>query len=115
MASPKLGKSGKFNLETLTVEFGGPLSKPHNIFTAKAIKIPKYSYTKRQRESLGNGWYGSGYDTITYVVDNEYAIFRDNVFIGTMRQSDRNSHCQLDTYAKPYPQRIQTIIDNSEL
>lgn len=110
MASPALGKHGKFNLETLTVQFGGPLSKPHNIFTAKAIKVPKYSYTKSTRECLGGGWYGSGRDITNHIVDNEYAIFKDDVFIGTMRNSERESHCKLDTYTK-IPQRIQKIID----
>ena len=112
MTSPTYGKSGKLNIETLTMSFGGELSKPHNKFIAKAIKVPKYSYTTKERECLGGGWYGSGYDIINHVVDNEYAIFKDDIFIGTARYSSLSDmNTQLVSYDK-IPKRIQDIIDN---
>ncbi len=76
-------KQGLFNHETLTVIFGGIHSKPHNIFECKAIKVPKYKYKLKERESLGNGWYGQ-METNEYEEDNLYIIIKDNICIGQM-------------------------------
>lgn len=81
--SPVLGKAGYFKHDTLTVEFGGELSKPHNRFTAKAIKVPDYKYTVREREDAGGGWYGAMEEN-EYTETNEYIIVRDGVFMGVM-------------------------------
>lgn len=83
-------RSGKFNHNDLTVQFGGELSKPHNIFSATAIKVPKYTYHVKERESLGNGWYGST-ETNTYTEDNLYVIIKDGVCIGQMRPYSEDS------------------------
>ena len=77
-------KQGYFNHETLEVSFGGELSKPHNIFTAKAIKIPSFSFINKHKECLGNGWYSTKTITETIIVNNLYLIIKENKVIGTM-------------------------------
>lgn len=80
----RIVKQGLFDWQTMTVKFGGALSKPHNIFTATAIKIPDYKYKVKERESLGNGWYGS-MEINEYEETNLYVIIKDGVCIGQMR------------------------------
>lgn len=82
--SKRFVKQGLFDWATMTVKFGGELSKPHNIFTAIAIKIPDYKYKVKERESLGNGWYGSP-EINEYEEKNLYVIIRDGICIGQMR------------------------------
>lgn len=77
-------KQGLFNRETLIVKFGGPLSKPHNIFDAIAIKVPDYTYSKMEQECLGNGWKSVSKHKVIYTQDNAYIIIKDNVCIGYM-------------------------------
>lgn len=78
--------------DLLTVNFGGPMSKDKNIFTAKAIKVPDYKYTIRERESLGNGWYGQGFEERTVTEDNLYVIIKDGECIGQMNPYDYRSN-----------------------
>ena len=85
MKKVKFRKAGYFDHESLTVKFGGPLSKPDNIFVAKAIKVPKYSLTSYERECLGNGWYGSNKEKVVREYDNTYLIYKDGQLIGYMR------------------------------
>lgn len=79
----RIVRVGMFNHDELTVSFGGEFSKPHNIFTAKAIKVPDYKYTVRERESLGGGWYG-GMEVNEYTDDNLYVVIREGICIGQM-------------------------------
>lgn len=76
-------KKGLFNPETLTVKFGGPLSKPESVFEAKAVKVPDYKILVRERESLGGGWYGA-METIEKIVTDSYLILREGKIIGCM-------------------------------
>jgi hypothetical protein len=80
----RIVKVGKFDYDTLTVKFGGELSKPENIFTAQAIKVPIFKYSYREREDAGGGAYYNNWVTITKEVDNAYIILRDNNIIGWM-------------------------------
>lgn len=77
-------KLGFFDYNTLTVKFGGELSKPENRFVAQAIKVPPFKYTYKEREDAGGGAYYNNYITITDVIDNAYLILRDGVVIGWM-------------------------------
>lgn len=96
-------KQGKFHFDTLIVEFGGAMSKPENIFTALAIKVPPYSVTYYERESLGNGWYLSSKEKVTKVIDGEYLIIKDTKCIGYMYPSIHDHKSTLLTldYARP--------------
>lgn len=76
-------KQGLFDKETMTVRFGGPLSKSEFLFTAKAIHCPKYSEKRLEREDAGGGWYGEKV-LVTKVYDRNYLIVRDGVCIGVM-------------------------------
>lgn len=87
-------KKGSFNHSDLTVKFGGEFSKPENIFTANAIKVPKYTIVSTERESLGNGWYG-GRVKVEREYDRSYIIVHENTIIGWMI---------------PYPQDIKTFL-----
>ncbi len=77
-------KRGYFDYDTLTIAFGGELSKPHNKFTAQAIKVPAFKYTYREREDAGGGCYYNNWETVTKIMDNVYIILRDGVVIGWM-------------------------------
>lgn len=92
-------KQGLFDCETMTVTFGGELSKPENRFVANAIKVPDYKYKKQERESLGNGWYGS-MEVNEYTEDNEYLIFKENgEFMGAMSPYRGDmKHCKSQLY-----------------
>lgn len=78
-----LHKKGVFNYETLTVDFGGVMSKPEFAFTAKAIHVPPYKYTVREREDAGGGWYGA-METVTKTADRVYLIVKGETCIGVM-------------------------------
>lgn len=100
----RIVKMGWFDRETLTVKFGGELSIPENIFIATAVKVPKYKYKIRERESLGNGWYG-GMETNEYEEDNLYLIFHEGVCIGQMNPTwsdDKSQLQELNEYAEKY-------------
>ena len=79
-----LTKSGIVDLDTLTIKFGGAFSKPENIFTANLIKIPDYTFSYKERESLGGGWYG-GMETVTSHEKYLYAVVHNNIFRGFVR------------------------------
>lgn len=94
-------KQGLFNHDDLTVKFGGALSKPENIFVAKAVKVPDYTITVREQESEPGGWYIKGsYITRTVVKDRIYLIFRDNKCIGYMQAYHKGvcNNCKSDLY-----------------
>lgn len=111
----KSTKSGLFNHETLTVSFGGPLSKPHNVFTANAIKCPDYSYFVNERECLGGGWYG-GMGRVEKEEKNEYLIHRDGVFIGMMYPYPANHRIKSRLLQpEPIPPRILELIKENGL
>lgn len=76
-------KKGWFNIEEMTVQFGGAMSKPEFIFTAKAIKCPTYKRMVKERESLGGGWYGS-MEVVEKIYDKYYLVIKDGVCIGVM-------------------------------
>lgn len=75
-------RTGTVNIETMTMDFGGVLSKPHNIFTASLIKIPPYEVTTLENESLGGGWYDCKPVAVTRVKDASFLVIRDGVCIG---------------------------------
>jgi len=80
-----MARSARFNHEDLTVCFGGELSKPQSIFKATALKIPTYSYTKREKEALKGGWYSDTKVINTYTESNHYIIIKDGECIGQMK------------------------------
>jgi len=77
-------KQGLFNLETLEVTFGGPLSVDKNRFVAKAIKVPDFTYTTKETADAGGGWHYGYKEDVTRTETNAYIIVRDNEVIGWM-------------------------------
>ena len=57
-------KKGYAILESLKMEFGGPLSKPDNIFTAKLHKVPPYTIVYERQYGTG------GWRTLCYLSEN---------------------------------------------
>lgn len=47
---------GYFNWDDFTIKIGN-VNKGYTIF--KCLKVPNYTIIYKERESLGNGWYGS--------------------------------------------------------
>lgn len=76
-------KRGYFNYDTLQVRFGGKNTDPEFVIEAKAIHVPPYQYTVKERESLGGGYYGS-METNTYTEERAFLIVKENVCIGYM-------------------------------
>ncbi len=111
-------KSGLFNHDTLTVNFGGPLSVEKNKFTASAIKVADYKYKRRERESLGNGWYG-GTEVNEYEQTNEYLIHRDGKVLGIMNPyAKEHTGCKSSLQEfnpNKIPQRYKQIADANKL
>jgi hypothetical protein len=107
---------GLFNHETLTVQFGGKHSKPENIFTATAIKIPDYKYKLYERAGAGGGCYYDYKEWNEYEETNAYLIFRDGVLIGWMKphhdshgiksmlfpMEEKKTHIQIKQFAEKY-------------
>lgn len=85
----KYRKMGMFDYDTLTVKFGGELSKPENIFTATAIKVPSYTIVSYEREDAGNGWYGRNKERVERNYNNTYLIFKESECIGWMIGYDK--------------------------
>lgn len=77
------GKKGYFDHKTLTVQFGGPLSKPEKRFIAQAVKVPTYKYPVYEREDAGGGWYGEK-EWVEKTADNMYLILSEGKIIGWM-------------------------------
>jgi hypothetical protein len=75
---------GYFDHNTLTVAFGHEKSKPENRFVAKAVKVPAFNHTYREREDAGGGAYYNNWETVTKVVNDVYIILRDGMVIGWM-------------------------------
>lgn len=75
---------GLFDYNTLTVSFGHEKSKPHNRFVAKAVRVPSFKYTYKEREDAGGGCYYNNWETITKEIDNVYIILRNSIIIGWM-------------------------------
>lgn len=108
-------KKGLFNWDDLTVRFGGELSVPKNIFTAKAIKVPDFKYRVRERESLGNGWYGN-METNEYTEDNLYIIIKDDICIGTMRaMAGERSKRDLTPLSKWTSKEVYNFLDKNNI
>jgi hypothetical protein len=78
-------RKGAFDFDALIVKFGGDKSKPENIFTATAIKVPDFTYTVMEKEDAGGGWYYENKVAVEYRVNNAYIIMRNNEIIGWMR------------------------------
>lgn len=76
---------GYFDWDTLTVHFGGQQSKPENIYTANAIKVPDFKHTIMEKADAGGGAYYSYKEPVEYEVNNAFIILRDGVIIGWMR------------------------------
>lgn len=76
---------GLFIWETLTVQFGGDLSKPENKFTAKAVKVPDFKHTVMERADAGGGSYYSYKEPVEYRIDNAFIILKGSEILGWMR------------------------------
>lgn len=74
---PRL-KQGVFDKQNMLIHIGGVLSKPENIYDLQVVKMPDFTISYKERESLGNGWYGSTMETITKTIDNCYIVIKDN-------------------------------------
>lgn len=73
----KVTKKGRFDFDTLTVKFGGEMSKPENRFTAQAIKVPDYVIKVMERADAGSGCYYTYKEEVEYEIKNAYIIVRE--------------------------------------
>jgi len=69
---------GYFNWSDFTVKIGN-IHKGYTI--CKCLKVPDYTITYRERESLGNGWYGAS-EEVTEVMKHSFIVFKDDEIIG---------------------------------
>lgn len=85
----RIVKEGWFDHDTLTVRFGGDLSKPHNKFTAQAVKVPTFKWVYKEREDAGGGAYYNNWVTVEKVADSVYIILKEDEPIGWMIPAQR--------------------------
>lgn len=107
-------KRGVFDFDTLTVKFGGELSKPENVFTAQAVKVPKFKYTTMEQADAGGGCYYGYKEEVEHTEDNAYIIIRDGSVIGWMipyhwgikselfSLDEKHTRSQIRKFAKQY-------------
>jgi len=110
--SYKIFRKGALNAETLTVQFGGEHSKPENIFTAKAVKVPDFKYTVMEQEDAGGGCYYNGKIPVEYTEKNAYLVVRGNEIIGWMRQD--MTDFKKDLYPLDWKHTWQAVRDFAE-
>lgn len=112
----RITKCGLFDWETLTVKFGGELSKPENIFTAQAIKVPTYTYERLEREDAGGGWYGAK-QKVTVTVDRLFIIVKDGKCIGYMNSPYTGNKIKtpLIPLEEKIPREILSVINEYKL
>jgi hypothetical protein len=84
MKNPEIKRFGLFDFDTLTVRFGGTHSKPENVFTAQAIKVPDFKYITMEQADAGGGCYYSYKEPVEHTQRNAYIIIKDNEVIGWM-------------------------------
>ncbi len=78
-------KQGTVDLNSLTMRFGGALSKPHNIFTATLHKAPTYELVTHEYECYGGGWRSQSKFPVKTIIDNKYFVFKDSECIGVVK------------------------------
>lgn len=108
MAKQLPPRQGLFDHDTLTVKFGGPKTPEDKKFVATAIKVPPYTYSYKERESLGGGWYGAT-QTVTDIEDNEYIIIKDGFCIGTMNPYSK-AHKDIKSVLMPISKRTHNKV-----
>ena len=70
-------KHGIVNLEEMHINIQFDINKK-----CPLVKLPTYTQTWYEKESLGNGWYGSNKEKITCVQDNAYLVLNNEKPIG---------------------------------
>lgn len=68
---------GYANLEKLEIRIDFHINKK-----CQLLKLPNHNRSYMERECLGNGWYGSSKEKVTYIEENAYLVLNDNVPIG---------------------------------
>lgn len=69
--------AGMVNLQDLTIKI-----QFHINDFCKLVKLPTYTYSYKERECLGNGWYGASCETITKQQENAYLVIHNDKAIG---------------------------------
>lgn len=75
---------GYFDHDTLTVTLGSELSKKNPLTIAKAIKVPDFKYTVKERADAGGGCYYGYSEVNEYTEKNAYIIVKDDKVLGWM-------------------------------
>lgn len=75
---------GFFNYDNLTVKLGSELSKKNPLTIAKAIKVPDFKYTVKEKADAGGGWYYGYSEYNEYTEKNAYIIIKDDKILGWM-------------------------------
>lgn len=107
-------KKGLFDHETLTVKFGGEHSKPENIFTATAIKVPDFKYKRYETADAGGGWSYCYKEWNEYTQTNAYLILKEGEVIGWMNPYAPCHNIKSDLYPLDWKYTDQPIKDFSQ-
>jgi len=70
-------KHGIVNLDNMTIKIQFDIND-----TCQLIKIPTFSYSYKEVESLGDGWYGSNKETIHTTQENAYLVLHNKIPLG---------------------------------
>lgn len=97
----QLQKSGYFNPDSLTMDFGGSLSLPHNMFTAKALKLPVFESKHKDGDgdifySVEEHWYAiyrEGNEVIGYISFGPYSCEKRKI---NLRGIPETKHCHAE-------------------
>lgn len=82
--NPQQFLKGFFDYDTLTVKLGSELSTKNPVRIAKAIKVPDFKYTVKEKADAGGGYYYGYSEENEYMERNAYIIVYNNEVIGWM-------------------------------
>lgn len=99
-----------FNYDTLEAKVGNVV-KGYEILNC--LKVPTFKRNKKERESLGNGWYGEKI-TVEVIYDKCFIIIKDNKPFGLLIDPYYEPTIKSNIYAidKPQFKEIEHFIKN---
>lgn len=102
---------GFFDYDTLTVKLGSELSTKTPLRIAKAIKVPDFKYTMKEKADAGGGAYYSYSEVNEYTERNAYIIMYNNEVIGWMNPYAACHKIKSDLYPMDWKHTRKQIRD----